>query len=34
LSFDLSVSYLNRSSDNLTQNYQEGRIGAKITKGF
>jgi uncharacterized protein (PEP-CTERM system associated) len=34
LSFDLSVSYLSRSSDEPTLNYQEGRISAKITKGF
>jgi len=34
LSFDLAVSYLNRSSDNLTFTYEEGRVSAKITKGF
>ncbi len=34
LSFDLSVIYLNRSSDNAPLNYQEGRVSAKITKGF
>ncbi|MFT6247905.1 MAG: hypothetical protein ACJAVU_001082 [Cognaticolwellia sp.] len=34
LSFDLSLSYLNRSSDNALFNYEEGRVSAKITKGF
>jgi len=34
LSFDLTVSYLNRNSDSAILNYQEGRISAKITKGF
>ncbi|MBA6417392.1 TIGR03016 family PEP-CTERM system-associated outer membrane protein [Colwellia sp. 6M3] len=34
LSFDLSLSYLNRSSDNALFNYEEGRVRAKITKGF
>ncbi len=35
LSFDLVVSFLNRRTDNsLLNNYDEGRISAKITKGF
>ncbi|SEL70272.1 uncharacterized protein, PEP-CTERM system associated [Colwellia chukchiensis] len=34
LSFDISVSYLNRHSSNVLFNYQESRISAKITKGF
>ena len=34
LSLSLSISYLNRSSNSTALNYQEGRIGAKITKGF
>ena len=34
LSFDLSLSYLNRASDNALFNYEEGRVSAKITKGF
>jgi uncharacterized protein (PEP-CTERM system associated) len=34
LSFDLSLRYLNRSSDNALFNYEEGRVSAKITKGF
>jgi hypothetical protein len=34
LSFNLALSYLNRSSDNTTLNYQESRVSAKITKGF
>ena len=34
LSFDLAISYLNRSSANSALNYEEGRISAKITKGF
>ena len=34
LSFDLALSYLNRSSDNALFNYEEGRVSAKITKGF
>jgi hypothetical protein len=34
LSFDIAVSYLSRSSDNISFNYQEGRVSAKITKGF
>ena len=34
LSFDLSLSYLNRASDNALFNYEEGRVSAKVTKGF
>ncbi|ARD44535.1 TIGR03016 family PEP-CTERM system-associated outer membrane protein [Colwellia sp. PAMC 21821] len=34
LSFNLALSFLNRSSDNFTLNYEEGRVSAKITKGF
>lgn len=34
LSFDLSLSYLDRASDNALFNYEEGRVSAKITKGF
>ncbi|MBA6328741.1 TIGR03016 family PEP-CTERM system-associated outer membrane protein [Colwellia sp. MB02u-6] len=34
LSFNVAVSYLNRSSGNALLNYEEGRISAKITKGF
>lgn len=34
LSFNLALSQLNRSSDNALLNYDEGRISAKITKGF
>ena len=34
LSFDLSLSYLNRASDNALSNYEEGRVSAKVTKGF
>tara|TARA_B110000438_G_C15821274_1_gene654570 strand:- start:44 stop:1666 length:1623 start_codon:yes stop_codon:yes gene_type:complete len=34
LSFDLTLSYLNRNSDNTLFNYEEGRVSAKITKGF
>lgn len=34
LSFDLALSYLSRSSDNAFSNYEEGRVSAKITKGF
>ncbi len=34
LSFDLSLSYLNRGSDNALFNYEEGRVSAKVTKGF
>ncbi|MFT5636270.1 MAG: hypothetical protein ACI89T_001734 [Cognaticolwellia sp.] len=34
LSFDLALSYLNRSSKNTLLNYEEGRVSAKITKGF
>lgn len=34
LSINFAVSYLNRSSDNATFNYKEGRLSAKITKGF
>ncbi|TWX74070.1 TIGR03016 family PEP-CTERM system-associated outer membrane protein [Colwellia sp. C1TZA3] len=34
LSFNVAVSYLNRSSGNAPLNYEEGRISAKITKGF
>jgi len=34
LSFDLTVGYLNRSSDNAILNYKESRVSAKITKGF
>jgi uncharacterized protein (PEP-CTERM system associated) len=34
LSFDFTVSYLNRNSNSAVLNYQEGRISAKITKGF
>ena len=34
LSFNLALSYLNRSSENITFNYEEGRVSAKITKGF
>jgi hypothetical protein len=34
LSFDLALSYLNRTSDNALFNYEEGRVSAKITKGF
>jgi hypothetical protein len=34
LSFDLAISYLNRSSASAILNYEEGRISAKITKGF
>ncbi|MBA6294090.1 TIGR03016 family PEP-CTERM system-associated outer membrane protein [Colwellia sp. MB3u-70] len=34
LSFNFALSYLNRSSDNAPLNYQEGRVSAKITKGF
>jgi uncharacterized protein (PEP-CTERM system associated) len=34
LSFDLVISYLNRSSNDSTLNYKEGRISATITKGF
>ncbi|MBA6290449.1 TIGR03016 family PEP-CTERM system-associated outer membrane protein [Colwellia sp. MB3u-4] len=34
LSFNVAVSYLNRSSGNAPLNYEEGRVSAKITKGF
>ena len=34
LSFNVAVSQLNRSSNNALLNYDEGRISAKITKGF
>jgi hypothetical protein len=34
LSFDLALSYLNRNSENTLFNYKEGRVSAKITKGF
>ncbi|MGK2234173.1 MAG: hypothetical protein ACI92O_003391 [Colwellia sp.] len=34
LYFDLSLSYLNRASDNTFSNYEEGRVSAKVTKGF
>ena len=34
LSFNLAVSYLNRSSNDAALNYQEGRLSAKFTKGF
>ena len=34
LSFDLALSYLNRASDDALFNYEEGRVSAKITKGF
>ena len=34
LSFDFVISYLNRSSNDSTLNYKEGRISATITKGF
>lgn len=34
LSFDVELSYLDRSSSDLTLNYEEGRVSAKITKGF
>ena len=34
LSIDLALSYLNRNSDDAFSNYEEGRISAKITKGF
>ncbi len=33
-SFDLNISFLNRSSNNETLNYEESRVSAKITKGF
>ncbi|MGB1262252.1 MAG: TIGR03016 family PEP-CTERM system-associated outer membrane protein [Cognaticolwellia sp.] len=34
LSFNVAVSYLNRSSDSAVLNYEEGRVTAKVTKGF
>lgn len=34
LSFDLALSFLDRASDNALFNYEEGRVSAKITKGF
>lgn len=34
LSFNIDLSYLNRSSSDFTLNYEEGRLSAKITKGF
>ena len=34
LLFNIEVSYLDRSSNDATLNYEEGRISAKITKGF
>jgi uncharacterized protein (PEP-CTERM system associated) len=34
LSFNLALSQLNRSSDNVLLNYDEGRISANIIKGF
>lgn len=34
LSVNFTVSYLDRSSGNATLNYEEGRVSAKITKGF
>ncbi len=34
LSLSLAMSYLDRSSDSADLNYEEGRISAKITKGF
>ena len=34
LSFDFALSYLDRASDNALFNYEEGRVSAKITKGF
>ncbi len=33
-SFNFDLSYLNRSSSDFSLNYKEGRISAKITKGF
>lgn len=33
-SFSFDLSYLNRNSSDLSLNYKEGRISAKITKGF
>lgn len=34
LSFDFALSYLDRASDDALFNYEEGRVSAKITKGF
>lgn len=34
LSFNIALSYLNRSSDNALLNYEESRVSANITKGF
>ena len=34
LSISLKLSHLNRGSDNALLNYEEGRVSAKITKGF
>ncbi|WP_448547412.1 TIGR03016 family PEP-CTERM system-associated outer membrane protein [Thalassotalea fusca] len=34
LSADFSLSYINRSSDNFTLNYKEGRVGFVVTKEF
>ena len=34
LSIDLSLGYVDRSSSNIKFNYEEGRVSAKITKGF
>lgn len=34
LSFNIDLSYLDRSSSDYTLNYEEGRLSAKITKGF
>ncbi len=34
LSFNIDFSYVNRTSNDFTLNYKEGRVSAKITKGF